>query len=726
MAYLKDFRDRIKHGDFTGFLRIWEEYCYGDQPDGEEIVQTLEEVKQSEFAKPFGAHVERVLPLWRGLPDESLSRAALRLIVDLQTTHSEDLASLVVTHLEARFPEDPLFQEKLRLIGLRNRDNFQGAIRNFELLTHMRQGQFVFHVGGWGTGEVLGISFIREEVEVEFEHMAGGQALSFEQAFRHLIPLEHGHFYARRFGDPDALEEEAKRDHAGVIRLLLRDLGPKTASEIKEEMEELVIPVEDWGRWWQTARSKLKKDTKVETPSDAKQKFRLRTEEMPHEVVFHQALETKPGITATIQMVYNYLKNFAETLKNQEFKTFLEGRLRDLLQEPEILESQFLEIFFFLEDLGDPEASRALSSKIQQLTHPEKVIHDITILPFQKRALQIMQRENPSWHLIFLDLFLTTAQPLLRDYLVVALQKGGYHKELQDKVEILLHHPISYPEIFFWYFQKVTSGKEELPFSDIQGKLRFFEGLLIVLDYIEKNVRHRDLVKKILNLVVAERYKLVRSLMQEASLGQIKEYLLLATKCQSFSDHDIKILHALAEVVYPTLARFRKDKERGISEDMPLWTTQEGFERTHRRIQQIATVETVQNAKEIEAARELGDLRENAEFKAALEKRDRLQGELKMLSDQLSRARVVTPDDVPSDEVGIGSVVHCLDRRGQAIRFILLGPWDADPDKRILSLQSKLAQAMQGRFVGETFTFQGEDYTITSLENYFHVKNLSR
>jgi transcription elongation GreA/GreB family factor len=210
--------------------------------------------------------------------------------------------------------------------------------------------------------------------------------------------------------------------------------------------------------------------------------------------------------------------------------------------------------------------------------------------------------------------------------------------------------------------------------------------------------------------------------MQHSSQDEVKECLLLATKCSSMTDHDIKILHSLAEVVHPSLSRLRKDKGSDQSEETILWTTREGYQRTQQRIQQIATVETVQNAKEIETARAHGDLRENAEFKAALERRDRLQSELKFLSDQITNARILIPEDVNTEEVGIGCIVHCVDGKGTHARFTLLGPWDANPEERILSIQSKLAQAMKGRSVGDKFEFQGDVFTIKDIDNYFDQK----
>ena len=109
------------------------------------------------------------------------------------------------------------------------------------MLTHINEGNFVYHTGGWGTGEIIEFSLVREQLVLEFEHVIGRKDLPFEQAFKHLVPIDNNHFLARRFGYPDLLEKEAKEDPISVIRLLLKDLGPKTAIEIKEELCELVI-----------------------------------------------------------------------------------------------------------------------------------------------------------------------------------------------------------------------------------------------------------------------------------------------------------------------------------------------------------------------------------------------------------------------------------------------------------------------------------------------------
>lgn len=721
-AYLKDFRERIQNNDYPGFLKIWEEYCYGDQPDGEEIVAVLENIKASDLSKPFGVHVERILPLWRMLKDAGQAHSALRLVFDLQTSNSEELADLATEYLKNQYPNDPLLVEKLRLIGLRNRERFQGAIRNFELLSHMKKGNFVFHTGGWGTGEIVDLSLVREELSLEFEYVIGVQHFSFEKAFKTLLPLPPEHFYSRRFGNPDSLEKEARENPAEIIRLMLRDLGPKTAAEIKEELSDLVIPADDWNRWWQTARGKLKKDTKIECPKDLKDPFRLLEEEVPHEVSLHKALEAKPSVNATIQMVYTFLRDFPETLKNAEFKASLEARFKEVMAQEQLNDSQKLQVLFFLEDLNVPKMAQEVHALIAHLQNAPDIIRSISVMGFQKRALQEIKKLRKDWAEIYLDLIFTVEQNLLRDFILSELDGPQTKEALKQKLNSLLMHPLSFPEVFIWYFQKIIDKKSKLPFTDPSGKNRFFEGLLIILDFLEKKPQHRDLAKKVIALLTSDRYKIVRDIMDHSSLEEVKEYLLLATKCNSLTDHDIKILHSLGEVVHPSLSRLRKDKDRVVAEENVIWTTQEGYQKTQLRMQQIATVETVNNAKEIEVARSHGDLRENAEFKAALERRDRLQSELKFLSDQINQARIITPDDVKPDEVGIGAVVHCRDSKGEHLCFTLLGPWDADPEKHILSFQSKLAQAMNGKTIGEKFEFQGETFTISDIDNYFDQK----
>ncbi|MGR3973635.1 MAG: GreA/GreB family elongation factor [Candidatus Rhabdochlamydia sp.] len=713
MSYLKDFLNLIALHNYPALLTLWEEYCMGDEVDPEELKAILVHMKNSEFAERFGKHVEAILPLWEILPSSHEKHEVFKLIIDLQTDNSEPLRDKVVLYLQTQFPQAHQAADKMKMVGLRGQDNFQGAVASFELLDHMKIGKFVFHKGGWGVGEIMDVSALRAQLSIEFENVIEKKDLSFVNCFQVLTPIADRHFLALRFGNADQLEAQAKSHPIDVMRMLLKDLGPKTAAEIKDELCDLVIPEKDWNKWWQNTRAKLRKDTMIEAPDDLKQPFFIRSTELSHEDKFRKLLESKNDVSGMIVLIYSFLRDYPEVLKNLDLRKIVVLKVKELLTIESLTEGYVLQLNFLLEDLLSECYYEAM---IQRATSIEVLIQDIEILTFKKRTLIAVKRMRNDWKEIFLSLILTVNQNSLRDYLFTELMHPQTKPRLIEKLQELLTHATRYPDVFVWYFQKIMSG-ELVPFSDSTGKNQFFEAFFCVLHKVETTLLEKDLIKKMHVILSANRYAAVRDVMKGSSLENAKEFLLLATKCHSLSDHDLKILHSLAEVVHPSLSKFR-DEDETEEEILTLWTTEAGLRKIQTRMQEIATVETVENAREIEVARSHGDLRENAEFKAALEKRDRLQSELKMLSDQVNHARVIIASDISTDKVGIGSVVHCQNQGGKLLKYTLLGPWDADASLGILAFQSKLAQMMKGLTVQDQFQFQGEDFKIIQIESY--------
>lgn len=460
MSYFKDFQTHISNHDYPAFLKLWEEYCSGDDVDPIELRDILRSVKSSDIAEPVGRHVDKIIPLWKALPPNELSHEILKLILDIETTNTPQLAELALEDLITRFGQTSHFQDKLRLIGLRGKDKFQGAISNFEILNHMAKGKFMFHTGGWGVGEVIDFSLLREQLSLEFDYVPGKKDLSFATAFKTLIPIPDDHFLALRFGSPDLLEKKAKEAPIEVIRMLLRDLGPKNAAEIKEELCGLVIPSSEWSRWWQNTRAKIKKDTMIETPEDIRDPFYLRQNEITHEERLRKVLENKPDANTLIQMVYSFMRDFPETLKNADFKEVLHSKLNEMLTLPELNLAQILQIHFFLQDLKGIKDYPQLDELIKTCDSIEGLLQVIEIITFKKRLLVEVRKHKQEWKKLFLDLFFKVDQPPLRDYILAELSAAKASDELSQKIEELYTHPYQYPDAFLWYFQKVIAQKE--------------------------------------------------------------------------------------------------------------------------------------------------------------------------------------------------------------------------------------------------------------------------
>ena len=82
--------------------------------------------------------------------------------------------------------------------------------------------------------------------------------------------------------------------------------------------------------------------------------------------------------------------------------------------------------------------------------------------------------------------------------------------------------------------------------------------------------------------------------------------------------------------------------------------------------------------REIKRARELGDLRENAEYQAAKERQRLVESRISMLQKRVSEISLMNLDRIPRDKVGFGSTVHLRDENGDAVVYQLVMPEEAN------------------------------------------------
>ncbi|MGQ0766406.1 MAG: GreA/GreB family elongation factor [Gemmatimonadota bacterium] len=105
---------------------------------------------------------------------------------------------------------------------------------------------------------------------------------------------------------------------------------------------------------------------------------------------------------------------------------------------------------------------------------------------------------------------------------------------------------------------------------------------------------------------------------------------------------------------------------------------------------------------EIRRAVELGDLRENSEYKAALERQAFVQARLGQLRQRLSKLAAIDLSQIPVDEVGLGSrvVVECQETRVVETYHLVFGDSE-DFDDGHVTMSSPIGKALVGRRVGE-------------------------
>ena len=129
--------------------------------------------------------------------------------------------------------------------------------------------------------------------------------------------------------------------------------------------------------------------------------------------------------------------------------------------------------------------------------------------------------------------------------------------------------------------------------------------------------------------------------------------------------------------------------------------TAEGLEALKAELERLESEGRHTIARRISAAREHGDLKENAEYHAAKEDQAHLETRISRLAERLRNAVVVeTPSD--SDRVHFGATVQVVDEEtGRAQAFTLVGPTEADLKTGKLSAESPMAQALMGAARGD-------------------------
>ena len=126
------------------------------------------------------------------------------------------------------------------------------------------------------------------------------------------------------------------------------------------------------------------------------------------------------------------------------------------------------------------------------------------------------------------------------------------------------------------------------------------------------------------------------------------------------------------------------------------------FNKLSKELEQLKTVERGAIAKIIDTARELGDLKENAEYHAAKDKQGLMEARIIELTDLVGRAHVIDPVCLPHQRVSFGSMVELIDQEDDSeICYTIVGSQESNPEKGLISIGSPMGRALLGKEEGD-------------------------
>ncbi len=135
--------------------------------------------------------------------------------------------------------------------------------------------------------------------------------------------------------------------------------------------------------------------------------------------------------------------------------------------------------------------------------------------------------------------------------------------------------------------------------------------------------------------------------------------------------------------------------------------TRVGYEKITNELEFLKNKERPQTVIALDEARQLGDLKENAEYHAAKEKLKLIDIHIAELGGVISKAIIIDPETLPHNRVSFGSTVKLIDTKSEEeFEYSIVGGVESNPEKGLISFNSPLAKQLLGKEEGDEFTAQ--------------------
>ncbi|MEC8306733.1 MAG: GreA/GreB family elongation factor [Chlamydiota bacterium] len=686
-------------------MEIWEEYVMGDSLDPEECYSILDAISSSSSLSQFGTCIDHLLTLWETLPNEAIKGKILEKIIDIDRSQSAPLKACLMSWINAQYSPDENETQIRQLSGIETEKQIPFSLRRYALLKHLKPGHCLLHKGSKGRCLILSTSWIRQEVEVEFEISHLSEYLTFSTLFSLFDILPPEHFLAKRLSDPDALEKMGMENPTVRIFFLLQDMGPQTAQQNPSLVCDHIIPTDKWDAWWKQARKACRQSPSIIMPHKPSLPLLIPSDSstpsfsLPVDFA-EQELERK------IALLKGAIKHHAlQPLEQDLIQTIVSG-IEEAINDHDVPAEQKLLMAMLLDTLVDqPHYGNEI---IKQLGNSHHIIQSLPHSLRKKAIHRLIQlkREDVTpllWHL------LRDSSSAIRESLFHSLSTQGKQPLLDQLIDDHTEGKEHNVSFILWYI--LWKRKKNSLYGDAVLLFRLAKALITQVYHLPSN---DPLRKEVKNLFLEKKLLFCRNLFAHLKKEELDEILLLLEKSHLFSSHNISNFFSLARVACPEGVW----KETSKPEERRQWSTEKSYEELIQKIEHLSTVEMVANAREIEAARALGDLKENAEFKSAIEKKSRIQNDIKRLSEQFKNTHILKKEHVSTDYVGPGAILHC-EKEGDSFSFTILGPLDAQPDQNIFSSESRVGRQVEGARVGDTIEIAGHLYTLKRISNYF-------
>jgi len=688
-----------------------------------EVFAALVEAKKDDLADALGW---ALLEERRGL-DTLAQRLELAKVMALAVPVSGDLRQQALELYREVFGSHGHFDGLVKASEINNAQTPRRAFAVLDLCLKLTDGSYV---SNRFRNQVVQIKrFDAALGEYELEDLADGlmtlDARSLADEFE-IIGDTDFRVLSRR--DPARLGEMFFDDPATVlIGVCQSHEGRIDAGELKDMLVPRYVPADKWSGWWNKARTAAKRCEKLTVEGRNPIYLVYHPHGLTLEEEMAREIESAKMPLETLELIRRYVREarqrkldidaaFASAMVNtlaDQARSFQKARPTDAL-------TASLGVAVAT-GLGLAGALKPCPSPKEVLAATADAVKVVSALEDDSLWLAAMtaMSELPDGADL-LERLLMVAPVRQLDALAGLLRDAGRQQALANAASKALADPLGNLELILWLW---SCPAEEVPGG--ATKLEILSKLLKTLHDLDIDVHlagssDRKELQRRIRTAIASRdlagFRHVVAQMDEAMASIIKSRIERTDGLAESVRDDMMLI--LKESFY---SLFAKKRVEPWLDETTLYTTLAGLRSQEAELKDLVEIQIPANSRAIGAAASLGDLSENSEWKYAVEERTKLQGRQAKIQDDLTKARVMHPEEVSIDVVNIGTKVTMRRTSGDGTMDVsILGPWDTDLPRRRYSYQTAMAQSLLGKASGEAATLRLEgdegEYEIVSIE----------
>ena len=602
-----------------------------------------------------------------------------------------------------------------------------------EKISLLEPGVFCLHKS-WGPGVIKEWDLFGDKISIDFDGKPD-HSMKLQFAANSLEVLNNDHIFAKYVGNPEETKQMAIDEPVNFAFEVLTSFGGSLfLDHWEDKVKGRIVPDEKYKSWWESAKKKIRADRRFVLPSKRNLPFELREEDIaPSDALIGDFNEAK-DVKAKIAILELMLKDLS------------------LFDDPA---SQLKDVIGSISPLFVVAFRKSAASAVELLIARDDLISKIDGFELgEGTQLSEILKENKD-----------KISEIVRGMGV------GRQRQVYDGVKE------TFPET--WSSELISSmeGSGARAIGEITKYLSDFDKDAELSDYLNTGLDQRSIGFEVLTWICKERKglsadsfdhkgisasiigALERDHLDESTPKTNRLHDLLIDDAELIPDlladsDDTEIRHftrriqatpvfeglnknsLLARIVkkFPIVedlitgekAEGADSKEGEIEKPSGLIVSWESLQDRQEKLEDIINKQIPENSKEIGIAREYGDLRENFEFKAAKQQQAVLMRQKAELEAEISTARGTDFSDANTSIVSVGTIVNFEDlNSGKEETVTVLGAWDTDTEKGIVSYLSGMGAAMLGKSEGEEIELptekEGEMRTvlIKEIKAYF-------